>query len=267
MKIFPILIAMMTVSAVASGPTKEELLAALRADPSNSVALYNLGMLNYLADDFEDAAQYWKTLAGLEPTDWEVREKLIQAYWGLGNSEAANAEIAVLREAYQSGKHLELNEKGFFICDQIQVGKIRAYVFEYYEPKGKRPITWKFRLNSGEETLDHYLSVGSYPSATEFAREEGTIGPDEHKFHLDGYWSDGSHVLYGFYRNRPPYQVIRKEVQRILEGTQQPVSGTRPNSAKKDSGDAKGLTEDSEAKPGGAQNSQPESQPESQPDS
>ena len=236
MKTFLILL-LVSASAAFAAPTKEELLDALKEDPTNPSALYNLGLLNFLNDDFGEAAKHWKTLKKLEPTDWKLRAKLIQAYWGDGKKKIANQEIAELRKARKSGKHPDLAEKKFFICDQFAVGEIRAFALEYYELKGERPLAWKFILRSGDDSLDHYISVGSYPSTTEFARAEGSIGPNEKRFHMDGYWKDGSHKTYGFYRNRPDYQVVRKQVRRILAGKQKAISSTaveKEESAPKD---------------------------------
>ena len=221
-----LILILFTVSAAFAAPTKKELLDALKENPSDTSALYNLGLLNFLDDDFAEAAKHWKTLKALEPEDWKLRAKLVQAYWSSGKKEAANKEIAELRKARKSGKHPDLAAKKFFICDQFQVGKVRAYALEYYEMTGERPLAWKFILRSGEDALDHHLSLGSYPLTTEFARAEGSIGPKEHRFHLDGYWKNGSHKTYGFYRNRPDYQQIRKDVQRILEGKQKAISST-----------------------------------------
>jgi len=218
------LLAILTITLASSErPTKQELHVALKKDPKSSWALYNLGLMTYLEEDFKTAAEHWKTLKELEPTDWQVREKLIQAYWAAGNSKAANAEIAQLRKAHKSNEHTKLNKKVFFICDQFQVGETRVFVLEYYELKGERPFAWKFILKSGEETLDR-----SYPSATEFARAEGSIGPKERSYHLDGYWRDGSHATYNFYRNRPDYQKVRKEVEQIIKGEKKPVSSMTP---------------------------------------
>ena len=253
-----------TATLTAAEPTKEELSAALKEDPKDSWALYNLGLMTYLEDDFKTAAKHWKALKELEPEDWQVREKLVQAYWGAGESEAAISEIAELRKARESGNHAELNEKGFFICDQFQVGEIRAFVLEYYELKGERPLAWKFILKSGDETLDRHLSVGSYPSATEFARSEGSIGPDERRFHLDGYWVDGSHATYNFYRNRPSYGDVREEVQRIIKGDQKPVSTLTPQKTEGEQDGADQPATAPESKLEGNSKPQPESEGRSQ---
>ena len=264
MKVLLTFFAVLTVTLAAAEPAKEELRLALKENPKNSWALYNLGLMTYLEQDFKTAAKHWKALKELEPSDWQVREKLIQAYWGAGESESANSEIAQLRKARESGKHAELNKKGFFICDQFQVGKIRAFVLEYYELKGERPLAWKFILKSGEKNLAHHFSVGSYPSATEFARAEGSIGPKERRYHLDGYWNNGAHTTYNFYRNKPDYQEVRKEVERIIKGDQKPISSTTPQNPKGEQDGADQPATAPESKPEGNSEPQPESEGRSQ---
>lgn len=259
MKTLLIFITLLAAALTAGEPTKQELSAALKEDPKNSWALYNLGLMTYLEDDFKAAAKHWKALKELSPSDWQVREKLVQAYWGAGESDSANSEIAELRKARESGRHPELSEKGFFICDQFQVGDIRAFVLEYYDLKGERPLAWKFILKSGDEALDHHFSVGSYPSATEFARSEGSIGPDERRFHLDGYWVDGSHATYNFYRNRPSYGDVREELQRIIKGEQKPVSTLTPQKTEGEQGGAGQPETRSESDSEGGDKPEPES--------
>ena len=152
-----LIFALLTATAVVAEPTKEELLAALRDDPSDASALYNLGLMNYLEDDFSGAIKNWKTLRSVDPDNWRVREKLIQGYWGAGDVKSARSEIEELRKTRESGKHSELNEKAFFICDQFQVGEIRAFVLEYYNLEGERPLAWKFILKVGEHSFRIYI--------------------------------------------------------------------------------------------------------------
>ncbi len=225
MKKFLIIFTILATTVLASGPTEEELLAALRENPSNLGALYNLGLMNYLAGDYDGAVRNWKALKKLDPTDWQVTEKLVQAYWGAGDSESANLGIAQLRAARESGKYPELNEKAFFICDQFKIGKIRVFALEYYELTGDRPLAWKFLLQSGGQTLDSSIAVASFSSP-----KEGTTGTGRHPFQLIGYSADGSRATYSFYKTRPDYAIVRSEVQQILQGNRKPTSVTTPTS-------------------------------------
>ncbi len=236
-------------TSVAKKPTQKELADALKLNPTNSWALYNLGLLNYLKDDYKEAIKHWKTLKKLEPLDWDIRMKLIQAYWGAGQTKAANLEITELRAARDTGKHKDLTEKGFFICDQFQTGKVRVFALEYYELKGERPLAWKFILKSGDDTLDQHFSIGCYPSATEFARAEGAIGPKDRRYHLDGYRKGGAHKTYGFYTNRPDYGKIRDEVRRIISGDQKSISSMTPQKEEGEKDDADQATTAPESKP------------------
>jgi len=259
-----LILTLLMASLASAKPTKKDLTDALQKDPSDSWALYNLGLMNYLDEDFGGAIKRWKALKALDPVDWQVREKLIQAYWGAGQKKVANSEIAGLRKARDSGKHRDLTEKEFFICDQFQVGKVRVFVIEYYELKGDRPIAWKFSIKLGGDYVNHFFSVGSYPSTTEGAIFRKEIGPKDRYYHLDGYWDDGSHATYTFYRNRPDYQEVRKEVKRIINGDKNPISSTTPQNQKIEQNDADQSAADEASKSEGKEKSNPESEGASQ---
>jgi len=225
---FLFFIATLTSITSAEKPTQEELRAAIKENPHDTNALYNLAIQLYLKGDYKGAAKHWETIKKLDPNDWQVREKLIQTYWGSGNTQAAQSEIAELRAARKTRKYDELNKADFFICDQFQIDKTRAFVLEYYELKGEHPLAWKFILRNGDTKINHHYSVGNYSAATVGAINRGELGKDDTFFHLDGYWTNGSHTTYNLYKNRPNYQTVRKEVHNIMNGKQEPISSTVP---------------------------------------
>lgn len=220
-------------------PTNEQLIEALEANPKNEAALYNLGQNLYFQKNYKEAAKHWSKLKTLAPTDWQVRTKLIQTYWADGKNDLTNNEIKELRKARDSKKHPELSKAKFFIRDQFTVGKIKVFTLEYYELEGKRPLAWKFILQTEGKDLDHHISLGSYPSTTTVARELKEIGEKDRIFHLDGYWRNGSHATYGMYKNQPNYKKIREQVTKILSEKKKPISETKVNK-NKDTGKVKG---------------------------
>ncbi|MEM1444376.1 MAG: tetratricopeptide repeat protein, partial [Verrucomicrobiota bacterium] len=100
-------------------PTEEELRAALKEDPNDEWALYNLGLARYLEQDYEKAVKLLGRLVEHDPTDWEAREKLIQALSGLDEEEKIAKHAKVLRANFESGAFEKLSERGFFIRDQF----------------------------------------------------------------------------------------------------------------------------------------------------
>ena len=228
MKFIPhLLLSLLSCSLLAQAPTKADLISALEENPENRSALYNLDLLNYLSGTPKDSIEPWTKLEVLEPLDWQLKAKIIQAYSASGEKEERERRINELKEQKASGNHPELNTEKFFIRDQFQAGDFYVYVFDYYDMDADwrmGPIAWKFYLNKDDEDLPRFISLGSYDTTTEIAREVGDIGKNDRIFHLDEYWSDGSHVTHGMYKNLPEYELIKAHVLRILEGEGSPQS-------------------------------------------
>lgn len=210
-------------------PTKAEFEAALAEDPDNPAALYNLGLFCYLDGDYAACIPPWEKLMALDPEDWQLRAKLIQAYSAAGQGEKRDALIAELYRMRKSGDFPELSAEAFFIRDQFKVGDIEVFVFEYYDMDAgfyMGPLKWKFYLQQDGEQKDRFISLGSYEGTTQIAREMGDIGPNDRMYHLDEYWGRGNHATLGFYKQVPDYDLVRQQVIKTLEGKAAPLSTT-----------------------------------------
>lgn len=229
-----IFLAGVRVVATASGeqndnaPTVAELRETLKKNPEDRAALYNLGLMDYLDGRFFEALKSWEKLKPLEPEDWKLRAKLVQAYWAAGKPAAADREIEELRKCRSSGKYKDLSEQKFFIRDQFSAGGVNVSVLEYYDLAGERPLVWKFFLQKEGETLDHFYSLGSYETTTEAMRAMKRIAPKDRGYHLDGYSEGGSHETFGIYTKKPEYGKIREMVVSILKGELEPQSSINP---------------------------------------
>ncbi len=212
-------------------PTISELEAELANNPNNPLTLYNLGLLYYLNEQFSEAIEPWEKLKSLEPDDWQLRTKLIQAYSASGKLEERENEIRELHTLRGSEKIPELSEATFFIRDQFHVENVKVFAIDYYDmDAGWRmgPLVWRFLLSKDGETLDWFISVGSYDVTTELMRAAGEIGKDERAYHLDGYWDSGRHQTYGIFKKKPDYDWVRKRVIEIISGNLNATSSFNP---------------------------------------
>lgn len=236
MKIIPhLILCLFSYSLLAQAPTKEDLLSALEENPESRSALYNLGLLNYLSGTPEDSIEPWIKLESLEPNDWKLKAKIIQAYSASGQKEKREKRIAELRKLRASGEYPDLSEATFFIRDQFKAGDFYVYVFDYYDmDAGWRmgPIAWNFYLTKDGEDIERFISLGTYDTTTQIARELGDIGENDRVFHLDEYWPNGSHATHGMYKNKPDYDLIKAKVVHILKGETEPSSSFQPNANK-----------------------------------
>jgi cytochrome c-type biogenesis protein CcmH/NrfG len=69
------------------------LIEKLKADPTNSELLANIGNVYYDARQFPTAIEYYQRALKVEPANTGVRTDMATAYWYTGNADAAIAEF------------------------------------------------------------------------------------------------------------------------------------------------------------------------------
>ena len=201
------------------------------AAPSEGEVLkiYNAAQTAQSAGKHEEALNGFLTVKEHYPDDWQTRTKIIQEYSALGRLKERDAEITALY-AFRSELPKEYQtELPLFVREQFSPGKRKLMALEYFTLQGDRAIKYSFVvLDETGKRQEFKITLGSYDTTTQIARETGSIGNNERLFHLDGYFADGEHRTYGFFKGEPEYDGIRKMVVEILEGTIQHVSGTKP---------------------------------------
>ncbi len=201
--------------------------AALAQDPNNATLMYNAGLMAYLAEKPQEAAEFWSREKALEPNNWRLRAKLVQAYEAVGNAKQRDAEREGLLQLREKSKDEELKKLKYYCRDQFTAGKDRVMVFEHFELAGDHAVRLRFLVLGPDcETVQAKYSLGSSRQTVELARSLKEIGPDDRLFHLDGYLNGGrSHRTYTFYKNEPKYDDVKNAVKEILEGKRKPTSG------------------------------------------
>jgi tetratricopeptide (TPR) repeat protein len=201
---------------------------ALEKDPKNPALLYNAGMMAYFCAKPKEAAELWSQVKALDPNDWRVRAKLVQAHEAAGDTKKRDAEREELFKLRKNTADKELKSVKHYCRDQFSVGKERVMVFEYFELEGDEPVRLSFLVSeSDEQDVQSRYTLGSYRLTNEFAKELKQIKPDQRLFHLDGYFNGGrSHRTYAFFVDEPKYDAIKAAVKEILAGKRKPVSGT-----------------------------------------
>lgn len=207
---------------------------ALALEPDATGPLFNGGLAAYQSKDFNTAAELWRRLKKIDPSDWQARAKLIQAYQALGKLPERDAERAELMALWKSGNDPELAKEFEFCRDQFEVNKLKVMAFEHFELKGDRALRYVFSiLNENGNAEDFRISLGSYEMTNAIWREttKPEPKPGERLFHLDGYFKGGSHATYGMFAPEPSYDQMRVRVIQILEGKSKPVSSLTVNPA------------------------------------
>jgi tetratricopeptide (TPR) repeat protein len=193
--------------------------------PDNSSVLWNLGLAFAATGEHSKAIQTWQSYRRIAPDDWQARAKLVQSYQALGDIKARDEEIKSLYEYHKNSSDPKVNTAERFCREQAVMGKRSVLVFEYFSPSGDRQQFLRFCVLNKKGEVDYYISLGSYESTTEIARELGEIPKNERLYHLDEY-TDNHHATYGFFKTKPDYDEVRSMVLSVLEDKRKPISGT-----------------------------------------
>lgn len=203
--------------------------------PRNAALLFNGGMAAFGSNDFNTALDLWKQMKAVEPSDWQVRTKLIQTYQALGKTAERDAERTELFAMWKKGEPKELKDRTHYCREQFEVNGKKVLAFEHFELTGNRALRYVFTiLDATEEAEDWRISLGSYDITNNIWRETRNPKPKEGErlFHLDGYYKNGGHATFGMYFPEPTYDETRAFVVKILEGKDKPMSSTMPAAPK-----------------------------------
>ncbi len=204
-------------------------LIAYNAHPEDDAVVWNLGIASAQVGDNAQALKYWTQYQKLRPDDWHGHAKLIQTYQALGDADSRDrmrAALFELRRAAPVGSDLASAE--MYCREQMEIAGKKVLAFEAFEPKGERMVFYKFVITKPDGTENFRLSLGSYDATNQIAWQVGSVPKDQRVYHLDQYQGP-NHQTYGFFRSQPSYEVIRAQVDAILNGHAEPSSGTRRN--------------------------------------
>lgn len=216
------------------GEALEQYQKVLVVYPNNASVLYNAGFAAYNFKDYSHAIEMWKKLKSIDPADWQVRAKLIQAYQAISNLPERDVERAGLIDMWKSGSNADLKEQVEYCRDRFEVGDKIVMGWEHFRLEGNRAIRYQFDIAGKDKTDEEFrISLGSYEQDNLIWRERTNPKPKDgdRLFHLDGYFKNG-HATYGMFSQEPSYDEVRHMVIDILEGKLKPVASSTINPAK-----------------------------------
>lgn len=198
----------------------------LTSSPDDTSLLYNGGLAAFQCKQYPAAVDLWGHLKGLDPSDWQTRAKLIQAYQAVGKLPEREEERNALFDLRKRDSSGDLAKQVEYCRDQFEAAGEKVMAFEYFELKGKRAVRYVFSIIDESKQEEKYrLSLGSYDLTNAIWHETTKPRPKDtdRLFHLDGYY-DWGHATYGMYFPEPSYDEVRTAVIEILEKKKNPLS-------------------------------------------
>ena len=191
-----------------------------RIAPNDDRCPYNGGIAAYLEGKLDVAAEQWKRAKVLDANNWRVHAKLIQAYQGIGDLRARDAERAELFAQWsRAAEGDELRNLNDYCRDQWTFGAYRVMGIESFKTDGKGPILhYRFIIGKdGGEEGSEWLALVSFP------------GKDGRGYGLINFAGPAANPVvlahYAAWDVAPTYDELRKLVIAILQGNQKPLRG------------------------------------------
>ena len=195
---------------------------AAEIDPSYALAHYNVGQIHQNHARHKEALDAFQAADKARPEDTRTLAKIVQCHQALGQLKERDAVREQVIKLLKSGSVRE----AAFCREQFQVGKAKVLAFEHAELKGPRALRYVFVVDDGDR--QYRVSLGSYESTTQIAREMRQIGPDQRIFHLDGYYPNNEHRTFGMFDKEPTYEETRGMVTAVIEGKREAQGASRP---------------------------------------
>jgi len=176
--------------------------------------LFNLGVVYFTNKNYEKALELFKLGADF---DWTVLAKLVQCYSALKQNSERNATISKLYEKHAKGEIPQPR----FCREQIQSphGTILCYEFFTFSGQfGACKILFLWENQSEIEQVrqnvfPYRVSLGSYDSTNDIAREMGNVPGNQRLWHIDSYFVNNSHkTIKMIISEEPPAFDVIKEI-------------------------------------------------------
>ncbi len=183
--------------------------------PDNTTILWNLALFSVLSGQHKSALEYWKQFSNYEPDNMLIQSKIIQAYQALEDRGNRDREIQKIFQMYERNADPNFIRQNRFCREQYALGDWRVFVFQFFKPGEKNKYFYRYSVTDKSGNEKFWLSLGSYQTTTEIAREMGSISDSERIYHLD-YYESNLHSTKGMYTKKPAYDDLRPATRKII---------------------------------------------------
>lgn len=180
-------------------------------------ALYNIGLYEYLNENYDISGEALAELITLAPDDFQSYTKLIQVFYAKKEYEKAKPYIEKLYKAYEE-RILKGTLKTMFCFDQFLWKDKKIFVYERFAVKeGELYYKHIFYITGEDGKSEFTIQTENSPISIEMGGPKYVLGMDEKGMH--------STFRYGFEEDFN-YEDLKKAVLTVLEGKIKPSASS-----------------------------------------
>lgn len=181
--------------------------------------LYNIGLLELIAENYEKAEKAFIELVELAPNDYHSYAKLIQIHYARKQYDKAERLRKKLYDAHRKGLLID-NMKDMFCFDQFKWNDKLIQVFEKFaEPEGELYYKHLFYVVNKDNEIEYRIQTENSVISVELGGPKYILGMDKGDTH--------STFNVGFNEDFK-YDDLKSTVIEILEGKLTPGASSRP---------------------------------------
>ena len=158
-------------------------------DPENNsykIALYNIGLYEYLNANYDKALAALQELLAKDPDDFTTMTKLIQVYYAKEDFEKAQPLKDALYKAHEAGR-LPDHLKERFCFDQFSLDQAYVFVYEYYRDAPKA-LFYKhvfYVTDKASGATKFTIQTENSPVSIELGGSKYILGMDKGRVHYN----------------------------------------------------------------------------------
>lgn len=189
---------------------------SLALKPDSIETRLNLGQYHQSYGDPKKSLEHYLAVAAIEPDDVNVLKKVMQAYYRLGDLEAAQPYRRTLLDVIASSKDSETRAIQEFCFDQFDVANGRFYVYETVAKEGPLFYWYTFKLVDKHGAVIKTINL-----------ESSAVLKDMDTVFMLGQNEGPVHITYGVaFKSLPEYLELKKLVLQANEGKLKPAASS-----------------------------------------
>lgn len=186
-----------------------------------------------------------KPIEAADAYDWQAKSLLARADAEAGDKPARDAELASLTRMHKEMPSAQIGKLTQILLERDVLangGTIR--IWYSLEPWGRYKTYLFSRVfdKAGQQTLRIALESSDFDQPMFVKEHPEQAARGDRRFSLDGYGQDvkaanggvtQTHMTFGFFDGRPPYDTVRARMLTIAEGKGAPISSSSPGTGVK----------------------------------